>query len=459
VKVLEGDESVIETLEAEYDLTNVFEKIEVLAKSEKLDLNVELSKSKYSALHKIVASSVAGFKDFQESRSDRVDKVILHKFWSYPILIAIYAVFFLITFYASSPIINGIDLGISKFSFLVENWLININSPAILTSLIVNGIIAGIAAVLLFIPIIFIFYALIAIMEDSGYLARSAFIMDRVMSRFGLQGTAFLSMVMGFGCNVAGIMATRTIKNERDRISMIITNSFLPCAARLGVIAFLTGIFFEPWLAALLMLTLYGFSIFLVLASSLLFGLFFKKSDPLPLILEIPEYRRPRLRNIFHLTWTRAGIFIKKAGTFIFLASLFIWLMSSIPFGAPPERTIAGYLGRGISYVTEPLLGLDWKMVIPLIFGIPAKEAIISALGILYSTGGSIIEVIKASWSIPQAISFLLFQLTYAPCFASLAAIRSETKSWKLTAIGFFYPLVVTILSTTIVFQILNLVM
>ncbi len=458
VKVLEGDESVIETLEAEYDLTNVFDKIKVLAKSEKLDLNVELSKSKYSALHKIVASSVAGFTDFQESRSDKVDKIILNKFWSYPILIAIYAVFFLITFYASTPIINGIDLGISKFSFLVENWLININSPAILTSLIVNGIIAGIAAVLLFIPIIIIFYALIAIMEDSGYLARSAFIMDRVMGKFGLQGTAFLSMVMGFGCNVAGIMATRTIKNEKDRISMIITNSFLPCAARLGVIAFLTGIFFEPWLAALLMLTLYGFSIFLVLASSLLFGLFFKKSDPLPLILEIPEYRRPRLRNIFHLTWTRAGIFIKKAGTLIFLASLFIWLMSSIPFGAPPERTIAGYLGRGISYVTEPLLGLDWKMVIPLIFGIPAKEAIISALGILYSTGGSIIEVIKASWSIPQAISFLLFQLTYAPCFASLAAIRTETKSWKLTAIGFFYPLIVTILSTTVVFQILKLV-
>ncbi|NPD88307.1 MAG: ferrous iron transport protein B [Asgard group archaeon] len=459
VKILEGDESVIETLEAEYDLTNVFDKINKLAKSEKLDLNVELSKSKYSILHKIVASSVTGFKDFQESRSDKVDKIILNKFWSYPILIVIYAAFFLITFYASSPIINGIDLGISQFSFIVENWLININSPAILTSLIVNGIIAGIAAVLLFIPIIVIFYSLIAIMEDSGYLARSAFIMDRVMSKFGLQGTAFLSMVMGFGCNVAGIMATRTIKNEKDRISMIITNSFLPCAARLGVIAFLTGIFFEPWLAALLMLTLYGFSIFLVLASSLLFGLFFKKNDPLPLIMELPEYRRPRLRNIYYLTWTRAGIFIKKAGTFIFIASLFIWLMSSIPFGAPPERTIAGYLGRGISYVTEPLLGLDWKMVIPLLFGIPAKEAIISALGILYSTGGSIIEVLKASWSIPQAISFLLFQLTYAPCFAALAAIRSETKSWKLTALGFYYPIIVTIIFTTIVFQILNFVM
>ncbi len=133
--------------------------------------------------------------------------------------------------------------------------------------------------------------------------------------------------------------------------------------------------------------------------------------------------------------------------------------MSSIPFGAPPEKTIAGYLGRGIAYVTEPLLGFDWKMVIPLIFGIPAKEAIISALGILYSTGGSIIEVLRASWSIPQAVSFLLFQLTYAPCFASLAAIRTETKSWKLTALGFYYPTIVTIIFTTIVFQILNWVM
>jgi ferrous iron transport protein B len=206
------------------------------------------------------------------------------------------------------------------------------------------------------------------------------------------------------------------------------------------------------------MLTLYAFSIFLVLISSFLFGLFYKKGEQLPLILELPEYRRPRLRNIFHLTWKRAGIFIKKAGTFIFIASLFIWLLSSIPFGVPPEMTIAGYLGRGIAYVTEPLLGLDWRMVVPLIFGIPAKEAIISALGILYSTGGSLIEVLRASWTTAQSVSFLLFQLTYAPCFATLATIRSETKSWKLTALGFFYPLIITVIFTTIVFQILNLV-
>jgi len=465
LKILEEDQSILEDLEKEFELEDVktklrsrkiAEKFDSIA--EKFDPAIELSKSKYSSLHKIVHSSVSGSSEFIENRSDKADKVLVHKFWGYPILISIYAAFFLITFYASTPIINGIDLLIQRFSEWVRLSLESINSPLFLNSLIVEGVIAGIAAVLIFIPIILIFYALVAILEDSGYLARSAYLMDKVMSKFGMQGTAFLSLIMGFGCNVAGIMATRTIKNEKDRVTMIIANSFIPCAARLGVIAFLTGIFFQPWLAALLMLTLYGVSILLVLITGFIFQFFYKQEDPFPLILELPEYRYPRFRNVINLTWQRAGIFVKKAGTFIFLASILIWFISHIPFGAEPDYTIAGYIGRGLAVVTEPLFGFDWKMMIPLIFGIPAKEAIISALGILYGAGGSIVTSLRASWSIPQAISFLLFQLTYAPCFAALATIKSETKSWKLTVIGFIYPLIITSILTVIVFQILRVI-
>jgi ferrous iron transport protein B len=275
--------------------------------------------------------------------------------------------------------------------------------------------------------------------------------MDSVLGKFGLQGTAFLSMIMGLGCNVTGIMAARTIKSERDRMSMILTNSFLPCAARLGVIAFLTGIFFKPWVAALLMLALYTLSFLLVFLSALFFKLFLGKSETMPLIIEIPEYRLPRLKNIFYLTWERAGIFVKKAGTFIFIASIVIWFMGNIPYGVTPEYTIAGYMGRGLAYITEPLFGFDWRMVVTLLFGIPAKEVVISALGILYP-GVSLVESLLAAWTIPQAISFLVFQLTYSPCFATLATIRSETKSWKMTAVGFFYPLIVTSLITVAVY-------
>ena len=453
-RILEGDQIVKDALVKEYDFDDIENKIEKLAKEEQFDPAVEISKRKYNALHQMVYSAVSGYEDFKETKSDKIDKTILHKFWGYPILIVIFAAFFLTTFYASSPIITGIDWVFVQFSSWVLTSLESVNSPALLNSLLVDGVIAGITAVLLFLPIILIFYALIAILEDSGYLARSAYLMDKVMGKFGLQGSAFLSLIMGFGCNVAGVIATRTIKNQRDRTTMIVANSFVPCAARLGVIAFLTGIFFKPWLAALIMLILYSISLLLVLFTAFLFRLFYKQEEPLPLILELPEYRYPRIKNVANLTWERAGIFLKKAGTFIFIASLVIWFVSNIPFGAAPEFTIAGYIGRGIAFVTEPLFGFDWKMVVPLVFGIPAKEAIISALGIIYSGAGSLVTILKASWSIPQAISFLLFQLTYAPCFATLAAIKAETKSWKMTALGFYYPLIVTVILTAIVYQV-----
>ena len=351
------------------------------------------------------------------------------------------------------------DWLVSKFASWIFSLLLSANSPAFLNSLIVDGVIAGIGAVLLFLPIIAIFYTLVAILEDSGYLARSAYLMDRVMGKFGLQGTAFLSLIMGFGCNVAGIMATRTIKNENERKIMILANSFIPCAARLGVLAFITGIFFKPWLAAIILLLLYGLSIFLVLITAFLASFFRKTEEKLPLILELPEYRRPRFRNIGYLTFERTRIFIKKAGTMIFIASILIWLVSNIPFNADMDKTIIGYTGRGIAYVTYPMMGLEWKMVIPLVFGIGAKEVIISALGILYSSGGTIVSSLLAAWTIPQAIAFLVFQMTYAPCFATIASMKSESKSWKITALGFFYPLILTTIITTIVYHLFVLFM
>ncbi|MBA7577071.1 Fe(2+) transporter FeoB [subsurface metagenome] len=458
-KVLEGDEKILTELEREFNLSNVRKKIEHFKETENYIPSSEISKRKYRAIKQILSKSVHGLSSFKEKRSDKADKIVLHRFWGYPILILIYAVFFLITFYLSSPIITGMDWLVSKFASWIFSLLLSANSPAFLNSLIVDGVIAGIGAVLLFLPIIAIFYTLVAILEDSGYLARSAYLMDRVMGKFGLQGTAFLSLIMGFGCNVAGIMATRTIKNENERKIMILANSFIPCAARLGVLAFITGIFFKPWLAAIILLLLYGLSIFLVLITAFLASFFRKTEEKLPLILELPEYRRPRFRNIGYLTFERTRIFIKKAGTMIFIASILIWLVSNIPFNADMDKTIIGYTGRGIAYVTYPMMGLEWKMVIPLVFGIGAKEVIISALGILYSSGGTIVSSLLAAWTIPQAIAFLVFQMTYAPCFATIASMKSESKSWKITALGFFYPLILTTIITTIVYHLFVLFM
>ena len=459
IKILEGDESIIRKIEKEFDLTDLKNKIKELKEHKKIDPAVEISRTRYNILRKVITPAVKGYAEFKEKLSDRVDKIVLHPFWGYPILILIYAAFFGITFYATSPILNWLDFGIGWISNQVMNSLESINTPSVLSSLIVDGVLAGIGAVVMFFPIIFIFYTLIAIMEDSGYLARSAYLMDRFMGLFRIQGTAFLSLVMGFGCNVAGVMATRTIKNRADRLSMIINNSFIPCAARLGVIAFLTSIFFKPWVATLIMLALYGTSISIVLLSSLMLSFFFsRKEERIPLILELPEYRKPRLRNIYYLTWERAGVFVKKAGTFIFLASIFIWFVANTPFGAPPEKTIVGYIGRWLSIVTYPLMGIDWKMVIPLIFGVAAKETIISGLSIVYETGGKLITVLKASWTFAQTISFIFFQTFYMPCFATMAIVKAESGKWKYTLFAIFYPLILTSILTTILYQLLKLV-
>ncbi|MHA1303191.1 MAG: ferrous iron transport protein B [Candidatus Heimdallarchaeaceae archaeon] len=459
IKVLENEKWVVEQLEQEFELDDVLTKLQKLSRDDENYPGLEIAKIRYSALHNIVHASVSGLSDFKENVSDKVDKVILHPFWGFPIMVAIYALFFLIAFYASAPVIDGMGILIEKASEVVRLSLENANSPPVITSLLVDGVIAGIGALLLFLPLIIVFYTLVAIMEDSGYLARSAYLMDRLMSKFGLQGSAFLSIVMGFGCNVTGILATRTIKNPKDRMRMIVSLSFIPCAATLGVVAFLTGVFFEPWVAALLMLGFYAIGIAMTLLSALFLGMFMKTEDPIPLIMELPEYRKPKIKNIYYLTWNRAGVFVKKAGTFIFLASIFIWFVSNIPYNVPPEQTILGYIGKTVAYITYPLLGLDWKMVAPLIFGIAAKETIIAALGIIYASDGSLKSILTVSWNIPQAISFLLFQLTYSPCFATMAALKSETNSKKLTLFGILWPIIVTTIVTTIVYQILKLIL
>ena len=457
IKLLEGDNWTRSELSKEFDLETLLKTLEEIKEKESINPKVEIAKTKYSGLHTIVTQSVKGDLEFKETISDKIDKIVLHPIFGYPILILIYALFFFISFSFSSPIIEGMSYLLNLFAEYIRSLMIQSSSPEIITSFVVDGIIAGIGAFLLFLPLIIIFYTLVAIMEDSGYLARSAYLMDRFMNKFGLQGTAFLSIVMGFGCNAAGILATRIIKNPKDRIRMIVSLSFIPCAATLGVIAFITGIFFEPWKASLIMLGLYAFSIFLTLISSSILRLFMEKEEPLPLILEMPEYRKPILKNIYYLTWSRAGVFVKKAGTFIFSASIFVWILSNLPYGVSPEITIIGYLGKVFSFITYPLMGLSWEMIAPLVFGVAAKETIIVALGVIYASG-DLKTVLLNLWSLPQVISFLLFQLTYAPCFATIAAVKSETNSYKWSLFSILWPLFLTTLITTIVYQILRLI-
>ncbi len=451
IMLLEGDENIFAQLEEEFDLSDIKSKLKKLEEEEDLVPAIDISKTRYSGIHRIVTSSTKGENIPSENLSDKVDKVVLHPFWGYPILILIFGSFFLITFILSEPIIIFIEDMTEQLGAFVERGLIIINSPPFLNDLLINGIIAGIGAVLQFLPIIIIFYALIAILEDSGYLARSAYLMDRIMHKFGLQGTSFMSYVMGFGCNVAGVMATRTVKNENEKSALILANSFIPCGATLGVVSIIASIFFKPIIAAAIMLLLYGFSISLAILSTYLFSLFYKKEEPMPLILEIPEYRKPNFNNIWQLTKERVGIFNKKAGVFIFSAIVIIWFLSNIPYGVPIERTIIGYVGVALAYITIPLFGFDMRMIITLVFGIFAKETIIASLSVLY--GGPLKTSLVNMWNMPQIIAFLVFQLIYAPCIATISIIKAETGSWKKTLIAVIYPLFITSIITIIIYH------
>jgi ferrous iron transport protein B len=372
--------------------------------------------------------------------TDRIDHLVTHRFLGLPILLGVFVAVFWLTFKVSSPLSNGIDAGFARLGKWVADALAG--RPGWIPGLLSEGIIPGVGGVLTFLPIILILFVFMGVLEDSGYMARAAFVMDRIMHVMGLHGKAFLSLLVGYGCNVPGIMATRILETERDRLLATLINPLIPCAARIGVAAFFAGAFFPPALRTPVMASLYALSLAMVVLAGFLLRRIALPGEQSPFMMELPLYRLPSIRNLAIFTGWRLLAFLKKAGTVILGISVVIWLLSSFPAGADLHDTYLGRLGLWLEPAGK-LLGLDWRTSVALVTGFAAKETSLATLAVLYhAEGQSLAEALRHAMTPLVALVFIVVQLLYIPCLATVAVMRSETNSWKWTALGVLYPLV-----------------
>ena len=371
--------------------------------------------------------------------TDKIDAIVTNKWLAFPIFIAILYLIFSATFTLGEYPMNWIDalvgwIGDLFASIMVDGWL---------KDLVVDGIIAGVGSVLVFLPNILILYFFISIMEDTGYMARTAFIVDKLMHHLGLHGKSFIPMVMGFGCNVPAIMATRTIESRKSRIITIALIPFMSCAGRLPIFVLLAGAFF-PAHAALALLCVYCLGVVLAILSALVLKKAIKDDD-LPFVMELPPYRIPTAKAIGRHTWEKGKQYLQKMATTILIASIVIWALGyypkndELPRSVQQEQSYLGHVGKAVAPALDPL-GFDWRMDVGLITGVAAKELVVSSLGVMYAgeeleeadeNDTALQSALKQTVPLPVAIAFMIFVLLYFPCIATFVAIKNETGRWS----------------------------
>ena len=371
--------------------------------------------------------------------TDKIDAIVTNKWLAFPIFIAILYLIFSATFTLGEYPMNWIDALVGKLGGLVASLMVD----GWLKDLVVDGIIAGVGSVLVFLPNILILYFFISIMEDTGYMARTAFIVDKLMHHLGLHGKSFIPMVMGFGCNVPAIMATRTIESRKSRIITIALIPFMSCAGRLPIFVLLAGAFF-PAHAALALLCVYCLGVVLAILSALVLKRIIKDDD-LPFVMELPPYGIPTAKAIGRHTWEKGKQYLQKMATTILIASIVIWALGyypkndALPRSEQQEQSYLGHIGKAVSPALDPL-GFDWRMDVGLITGVAAKELVVSSLGVMYAgeeleeadeNDTALQSALKQSVSLPVAIAFMIFVLLYFPCIATFVAIKNETGRWS----------------------------
>jgi len=387
-----------------------------------------------------------------------LDAIVTHRIWGYPIFFLFMYLMFEGTFVLGEYPMMGIEWLVEQIGDLIRNNM----SEGPLKDMLVDGIVGGVGGVIVFLPNILILYFCISLMEDSGYMARAAFIMDKIMHKMGLHGKSFIPLIMGFGCNVPAIMASRTIENRKSRLITMLVNPLMSCSARLPIYLLLVGAFF-PNNASLVLLSIYAIGIFLAVLLARLFSKFLVKGDDTPFVMELPPYRMPTAKSIFRHTWEKGAQYLKKMGGIIMIASIIIWFLGYYPnhdayktVAEQQENSYIGQLGHAIEPVIKPM-GFDWKLGIGLISGVGAKELVVSTLGVLYVDDPEADEVSLAE-RIPitplVAFCYMLFVLIYFPCIAALAAIKQESGSWKWALFAACYTTVLAWIVSFTVYQI-----
>lgn len=398
-----------------------------------------------------------------QNLSAKFDGLAINKFFGLPLFLIIIWSVFQATFKLSEPMVSWIESLIGGLSQYFTSWLINWGVNNWLVSLLTEGIIGGVGGVLVFIPIMGIMFLFIAVLEDSGYLARVAYIMDKLMCRIGLSGQAFIPLILGFGCNVPAIMATRTLPTKRDRLLTALIIPFMSCGARLPVYALFVGAFFTVY-QGWVIFSLYLLGIAVAMAMGWVFRRFlFKEELSSPFVIELPPYRWPTMAGLLIHAGGKVWLFIKKAGTIILAFSVIIWALASLPVGVDygAKQSWIGSVGQTMAPIFEPLGFANWQASVALIFGSVAKEVIVSTFGTIYGleTGPgqgnstSLSQALQSDFTPLSAYAFMVFVLLYIPCVATLAVIKKETGSWRWVLFVIGYTLAIAWLMALIVYQ------
>ena len=435
-KLIEGDPELAGRLELDENERELLEHCIVQMESESgLDRNAALADMRYSFIEGVVSKTVVKCHESREhARSVRMDRVLTGKYTAIPTFLAIMFLIFYLTFNViGSALSDWLSLGIDALTGLVDRGLTAYGINPVVHSLVIDGIFAGVGSVLSFLPIIVTLFFFLSILEDTGYMARVAFVMDRPLRKLGLSGRSFVPMLIGFGCSVPAIMATRTVSSDRDRKMTILLTPYMSCSAKIPIYAVFAAAFF-PRNRGLAMICLYALGIVMGIIVALILKSTAFRGQPVPFVMELPNYRMPSLKSVGLLLWEKAKDFLERAFTVIFMATVLIWFLQTfdtrLNVVADSADSLLALIGQLIAPVFRPLGFADWRMVTALISGFTAKEAVVSTLAVLLGTNvANLSSALGSVFNPITAVSFLVFTLLYTPCVAAVATIRRELGS------------------------------
>lgn len=460
-KIVENDTDIIAKLElSENELDMMEHSISEMEKDCGLDRNAALADMRYTFIEKVCKKTVKKCQESKEHiRSVKIDNVLTNKYLAIPMFVLIMFVIFVLTFNViGAALSDWLAMGIDAFTALCDEGLTAYGINPVVHSLIIDGIFAGVGSVLSFLPIIVVLFFFLSILEDSGYMARVAFVMDKPLRKIGLSGRSFVPMLIGFGCTVPAVMATRTLSSERDRKMTIMLTPYMSCSAKIPIYSVFAAAFF-PGKEAFVMIALYGTGILVGIVSALILNRTAFRGNPIPFVMELPNYRLPSVKSVGQLMWDKAKDFIERAFTVIFVATIVIWFLQTFDmrFNVVEEssESLLAMIGQWIAPIFGPLGFSDWRVSTALITGFTAKEAVVSTLSVLTGTAtANLSSVLGAMFPGVSVASFLVFTLLYTPCVAAVAAVKREMGSGAKAALVVALQCMVAWIVACLVYQI-----
>ncbi len=454
LKLLEGDDEITRMMQERLGEADWAEVHDILKAHE--DAILAIAGGRYDWIGRMVRAAVTRPRAGQITLTERIDRIATHPLWGLGMLLGILSVVFGLTFSVGSPLQRFLDIYVVQ---AIAGWVraVLVGGPWWLTGLLADGVIAGAGMVLTFLPILLIFFTVLGLLEDVGYMARAAYVMDRFMHWMGLHGKSFLPLCLGLGCNVPGVLCTRIIDSPKARLLTILLTPLVPCASRLAVLAVLAPLFFGS-MAVWASVGVVGLDLLLLVGIGFALHELVLGGEHVAFIMELPLYHLPNARTIALTVWQRIWDFLKKAGSVIVVVSVLVWCLSVLP----NAKFETSYLA-GLGHFLSPLgawMGLDWRMIVALLTSVVAKENTIATLGVLYQAGQqgrSLVGTLASAVKPAAALAFLVVQMSFVPCVATVAAIRQETRSWKWTAVSVGLLLVISLVAGTVVYQVARL--